>query len=138
MSTRLFDCLIIGGGPAGLSTALGLCRAVRTAVLFDSKAYRNSLIGHMHNVTTWDHANPLDYRTAARKELSGGRYDTVTLVDVAVRRVWKLDSGDFEITDATGKIWRGRKLVLATGVKDEIPPVQGFADCWPRSMWVDD
>lgn len=134
MSAPLFDCLIVGGGPAGLAAALGLSRAVRTAVLFDSQTYRNSLTEHMHNVSTWDHVNPGEYRTAARKELVGGRYDTVTLADVALRKIWKLESGEFEATDATGKTWRGRKLILATGVKDEIPSVQGYADCWPRSM----
>ncbi|EFR00296.1 thioredoxin reductase [Nannizzia gypsea CBS 118893] len=133
--TALFDCLIVGGGPAGLAAALGLCRAVRTAVVFDSQTYRNSLTEHMHNVSTWDHQQPADYRAAARRELTEGRYETVTLADVALRKVWKLDSGEFEATDAAGKTWRGRKLVLATGVKDEIPDVPGYADCWPRSIY---
>ncbi|GBF64179.1 thioredoxin reductase [Trichophyton mentagrophytes] len=131
----LFDCLIVGGGPAGLAAALGLCRAVRTAVVFDSQAYRNSLTEHMHNVSTWDHSQPRDYRAAARRELTEGRYNTVTLADVALRKVWQLDSGEFEATDAAGKVWRGRKLVLATGVKDEIPELPGYADCWPRSIY---
>ncbi|KAK2874948.1 hypothetical protein FQN49_001922 [Arthroderma sp. PD_2] len=134
MST-LFDCLIVGGGPAGLATALGLCRAIRTAVVFDSQTYRNSLTDHMHNVSTWDHTKPKDYRAAARRELTEGRYNTVTLADVALSKVWKLDSGEFEATDASGKTWRGRKLVLATGVKDEFPEVSGYADCWPRSIY---
>lgn len=133
----LFDCLIVGGGPAGLAAALGLCRAVRTAVVFDSQAYRNSLTEHMHNVSTWDHSQPRDYRAAARRELTEGRYNTVTLADVALRKVLQLDSGEFEATDAAGKVWRGRKLVLATGVKDEIPDLPGYADCWPKSMYVE-
>ncbi|KAF3483158.1 uncharacterized protein GIQ15_02482 [Arthroderma uncinatum] len=123
------------GGPAGLAVALGLCRAVRTAVVFDSQTYRNSLTDHMHNVSTWDHSKPQDYRAAARRELTEGRYNTVTLADVALRKIWKLESGEFEATDAGGKTWRGRKLVLATGVKDEIPDVPGYADCWPRSIY---
>ncbi|OAL64722.1 hypothetical protein A7C99_4156 [Trichophyton rubrum] len=131
----LFDCLIVGGGPAGLAAALGLCRAVRTAVVFDSQAYRNSLTEHMHNVSTWDHSQPRDYRAAARRELTEGRYNTVTLADVALRKVLQLDSGEFEATDAAGKVWRGRKLVLATGVKDEIPDLPGYADCWPKSIY---
>jgi thioredoxin reductase len=88
----------------------------------------------MHNVSTWDHAKPQDYRTAARRELTEGRYNTVTLADVALQKVYKLDSGEFEATDVGGKTWRGKKLVLATGVKDEIPAVLGYADCWPKSM----
>ncbi|RHZ61469.1 NAD(P)/FAD-dependent oxidoreductase [Aspergillus thermomutatus] len=133
--TTSYDCLIVGGGPAGLATALGLCRALRTAVVFDSLTYRNSLAEHMHNFPTWDHANPADYRAAARRELTEGRYGTVTLSDAALRRVWKLDSGEFEATDVTGKVWRGRKLVLATGVRDEIPSVPGYAACWPKSIY---
>ena len=133
MAAPLFDCLIVGGGPAGLAAALGLCRAIRTAVVFDSKSYRNPT-EHMHNVSTWEHANPHDYRLAARKELTEGRDNTVTLADVALRKIWKLDSGEFEATDAVGKVWKGRKLILATGVKDEIPELPGYADCWPKSM----
>ena len=48
------DVLIIGGGPAGLATALALCRARHTCVVFDSGTYRNSLCQYMHSVPPWD------------------------------------------------------------------------------------
>lgn len=127
------DVLIIGGGPAGLATALALCRARHTCVVFDSGTYRNSLCQYMHSVPTWDHADPALYRDAARKELTQ-RYTTVQLVDRRVLSVVKTDQGDFLATDEVGKTWTGRKLVLATGVKDAYPDLPGYGECWVTGM----
>ncbi|KAH0534017.1 hypothetical protein FGG08_007380 [Glutinoglossum americanum] len=136
MSTdQVFDCLIIGGGPAGLSTALGLSRILHTAVLFDSGVYRNRNSSHMHTVSTWDHKNPAEYRAAARKELTEGRYSSVQIKDVAVAKVEKLGDGFFKATDATGAEWMGKKLVLATGSKDEYLDIPGYGACWATGIY---
>lgn len=127
------DVIIIGGGPAGLSTALGLCRARHTAVVFDSGVYRNGLSQHVHTVPTWDHKDPSAYRLAAREELTG-RYDTVQVIDRAVRCVTKDADGNFIAVDGNDKRWVGRKLVLATGVQDLYPDIEGYADCWVTGM----
>jgi 2-polyprenyl-6-methoxyphenol hydroxylase-like FAD-dependent oxidoreductase len=79
------DVLIIGGGPAGLSTALSLCRARHTAVVFDSGTYRNDLLPHAR-LFHLGSRDPKKYREAARAELVG-RYRTVQLVDLAVTTV---------------------------------------------------
>jgi gliotoxin/aspirochlorine biosynthesis thioredoxin reductase len=129
------DVLIIGAGPGGLSLALGLARQLHTAVVFDSGSYRNSLGSHMHNVVTWDHEDPAVFRAAARKNILK-RYDTIQFQDVAVESVSKTPQGLFKAVDATGKSWMGRKLVLATGVKDILPDIDGYADCWARGMYV--
>lgn len=127
------DVLIIGGGPAGLATALSLCRARHTAVVFDSGTYRNDLYSHMHAFPTWDHADPKKYREAAHAELVG-RYRTVQLVDLAVKSVLRTEGGDFVALDAQGREWTGRKLVLATGVKDIFPEIPGYSECWVKGM----
>lgn len=132
-SDSVFDALIIGGGPAGLSTALTLCRALHTAVLFDSGVYRNGLSDHMHIVSTWDHQHPAEFRAAARKELSA-RYDSVRIEDCAIERVVKLENGLFKATDAKQRDWTGKKLVLATGSKDIFPDIPGYEDCWVKGM----
>jgi len=63
------DILIIGGGPAGLTSALTLVRQLYTVVLFDSGSYRNGSAVHMHTIPTWDHKDPKEFRAAARKDL---------------------------------------------------------------------
>lgn len=129
----LLDVLIIGGGPAGLSTATALVRQMYTAVVFDSGKYRNSAVQHMHNVPTWDHANPADFRAKAREDILK-RYDTISFEDVEVESVVKTTAGLFEATDSTGKKWLGRKLMLATGVTDVMPDIKGYKECWARGM----
>ena len=135
LETNAVDVLIVGGGPAGLSAALSLSRALYTTAIFDSGSYRNDLSHHVHMVPTWDHADPQVYRTQARQELVS-RYKTVQLVDHAVVSVKKDSSGSFLAVDATGKSWIGKKLVLATGVKDVFPNIDGYEDCWVKGMYV--
>ncbi|MCJ1396704.1 hypothetical protein MMC18_009596 [Xylographa bjoerkii] len=129
------DVLIVGGGPSGLSAALCLSRARYTTAIFDSSVYRNAESWHMHMVPTWDHKDPREYRAAARKELQT-RYHTTTFVDKAVISVIKTSAGGFEATDADGKVWSGKKLILAVGVKDILPDIPGYKECWVKGMYV--
>lgn len=99
------DVLIIGGGPAGLSTALSLSRLRLTAVLFDSGLYRNAATDYIHNISTWDHQDPTTYRPVARAELTNGRYKTVGFANMAIVSVPKDETGSFKAVDATGKEW---------------------------------
>ncbi|KAL3422107.1 thioredoxin reductase-like protein 1 [Phlyctema vagabunda] len=121
----LFDVLIIGGGPGGLSTATGLARQLYTAVVFDSGLYRNARAHYMHNVATWDHRSPAEFRAKARDDLLA-RYETIRFEDIKINNVAKMPSGTFQATDAAGKVWEGRKLVLATGVRDVPPDIDGY------------
>ncbi|KAI9644110.1 hypothetical protein NHQ30_007463 [Ciborinia camelliae] len=134
LKPSIVDALIIGSGPAGLAAALGLCRIRRTAVLFDSGKYRNGHVHHMHNVNTWDHASPSDYRSTALRELLDGRYNTVLFAKVTIQSVARSsEDGTFTATDETGKTWHGKKLIIATGVTDILPEIPGYTDCWSNS-----
>lgn len=130
----LLDVLIIGGGPAGLAVATGLARQLYTAVIFDSGVYRNALTKHMHNVPTWDHRDPAEFRAKALADLKA-RYDTVQLEKVQIEAVNKTRKGHFEATDSNGRVWTGRKLVLAMGAKDIPLDIPGYEDCWARGMY---
>ena len=87
----------------------------------------------MHMMPTWDHQDPKAYRKAARTELMT-RYDTVKLIDHAVKSVVKDGHGGFKATDTEGKEWSGKKLILASGVRDILPDIPGYDECWVKGM----
>ncbi|KAB8238036.1 thioredoxin reductase gliT [Aspergillus alliaceus] len=130
----LYDVLVIGGGPAGLSVVTGLARQLYRAVVFDSGVYRNSPTSHMHNVATWDHSPPADFRKAARERVLG-RYDTIEFENTEIKKVQKTDEGYFKAFDARDRAWTGRKLVLATGVRDIFPDIEGYGECWGTGIF---
>ena len=132
MSTEPLDAVVIGGGPAGVSAALTLARQMHPVVLFDSGEYRNGKARHMHTVAGWDDKDPKDFRAAARRDLQ--RYGHVQIADVAVVRVAKQADDLFEIEDAQGAVRRARKLVLAVGVEDLLPDIEGYKELWVTHM----
>jgi len=129
----IHDALILGAGPAGLSTALGLARQLYSVVVFDSQKYRNDPVDHMHNVLSWDHEAPSEFRASARANLLS-RYDTVSIRSIKVDSVVKTEDGYFEAMDCYGGKTVGRTVVLALGVTDLLPDLPGFAELWGRSM----
>lgn len=134
MATKLYDVLIIGGGPAGLTIATALARQVYSALVLDSGVYRNALSKHMHTVPGWDHVDPAEFRAKTRADLKK-RYDTIEFKSATITEVRKLDSGVFEAVDEQGTVYRGKKLGLGTGVRDMVEKeIEGYADCWARGM----
>ncbi|KAK6721183.1 hypothetical protein SNK04_000077 [Fusarium graminearum] len=143
--SQIIDALVIGGGPAGLGAALGLCRQNHSVVLLDSVSYRNTIDtipdNRMHMVATWDHRRPDEFRVAARKELQ--RYERFKYREVevvSVRQTTSTQSGKlealFNAKAADGTEYAARKLILATGVKDVFPKIEGFSECWAKGMYV--
>jgi thioredoxin reductase len=128
-----YDTIILGAGPAGLSTALGLARQFYSVVVFDSQKHRNDPADRMHNVLSWDHKPPSDFRASARANILS-RYDTVTIRSVKIDSLVKSKDGNFEATDCYGGKTVGRTVVLAMGVTDQLPDIPGFAGLWGRSM----
>lgn len=121
------DIAIVGGGPAGLQAALGAGRIRRDATVFDDGTYRNATVPHMHNVLTHDGTPPADFRAAARRELTA--YDTVTIRPERVETIER-DGTGFRLTLASGAVMSTYAVILATGVRDELPPVPGLQEVW--------
>lgn len=130
----MFDVIIIGGGPAGLSAALTLGRALRTTLLIDSGEYRNAPAAEMHNYLTRDGTPPDKLRAIAHAELS--RYSTIQIRNVAVDDARPLDEDNgFELMLADGDSVQARRLLLATGLADDLPPIEGIAKLWGRGVY---
>jgi thioredoxin reductase len=130
----MYDALVIGGGPAGLQAALTLGRMHRPTLLLDSGTYRNAPVDAMHNIVTNDGRDPAEFRAIVRGELE--QYADVEVRDVAASAVTRREDGTFSTTLADGTVVLSRAVVLATGVRDVMPDVPGFADQWGRTVHV--
>ena len=126
-----YDCLIVGGGPAGLSGALMLGRCRRSVLLCDAGEPRNSRSSALHGYLTRDGGNPAEFLRIAREEV--GQYPSVEFHRgkiVEVRRT----SGGFTALCEGGLQFTARKLLLATGVVDELPEIEGLSGLYGRSV----
>jgi thioredoxin reductase len=113
--TELLDCIVLGGGPAGLQAALTLARVRRSVALVDADGGRNASAPHMRNVVSRDGTPPAEFRAIARDQLAA--YSTVRLVEgEALAAEVRGDAVEVELEG--GERLRARFLVLGTGVAD--------------------
>ena len=123
----MYDAIVIGAGPAGLQAALTLGRMHRSTLLLDSGEYRNGTVLHMHNMIGADGMPPSELRATARAELA--EYDDVEIRDAAATSISGVE-GAFVVGVSDGTVAEGRRVVLATGVADDLPDVPGLHDLW--------
>jgi thioredoxin reductase len=128
----LYDVAIVGAGPAGLSAALLLGRCCRRVLVCDAGLPRNRASGSVNGFLGRDGIPPQDLRRAGRAELA--RYETVELRETVVLDVSPLGDG-FELLLADGIRARARKVLLATGVVDELPAIAGLPEFWGRGVF---
>ncbi len=117
------DVLVVGGGPAGLSCALLLGRCRRKVVVFDDGRPRNARARGVHGFLTREGMPPHALRWVAREQLAP--YD-VALHDEKVADVRRCVPRGFEVVLTSGAVVRGKKLVLATGMRDDLPAIEGL------------
>lgn len=122
------EIAVIGGGPAGLQAALTAARVHRRVTLFDDGRYRNATVAHMHNVAANDGTPPARFRATVRAELAA--YDTVEVREQRVESVTLVDGGGVRLTVADGSVLTAAVVVLATGMRDVLPDVEGLAALW--------
>jgi thioredoxin reductase len=136
---QILDAIIVGAGPAGLNAALAFARTRSTALVFDSREYRNEGIKHMHTVASRDHQDPYAFRSTALEQIES-RYDTVWFQQATITHATKALLGEeqyagFEVKDTAGTTYHGRKLILATGSKDIMPDIAGYKENWPGHIY---
>lgn len=130
-SENSFDVIIVGGSYAGLSAAMSLGRALRKVLVIDSGNPCNLQTPYSHNFLTQDGQPPAQIAALARAQVA--QYDTVKLHQGLALSGSKTDRG-FEIGTQSGELFIGRKLIFATGLKDIMPGIKGFSDCWGISI----
>ncbi|MEU1335321.1 NAD(P)/FAD-dependent oxidoreductase [Streptomyces sp. NPDC005865] len=128
---QTYDAVVIGGGAAGLSSALALGRSRRRVLVVDSGEPRNAPAAHMQGYLTRDGMPPAEFLAEGRRELR--RYG-VRLLSGEVSEVTPDGTGEFDVTLADGGTVHARRVVVATGLRDELPDVPGIADRWGRDV----
>lgn len=126
-----FDVIIVGGSYSGLSAAMSLGRSLREVLVIDSGLPCNRQTPHSHNFITHDGEKPAVISAKAKVQVDF--YDTVQFYNGLVVSAIKTENG-FEIKTESGKIFTSRKVLFATGVKDLLPEIDGFKECWGISV----
>jgi thioredoxin reductase len=128
---ELLDCIIVGGGPAGLNAGVVLGRCRRRVIIFDTATYRNQYSHGMHNYLTRDDILPMDFLKIAREEVD--KYG-VEIIRHKVVNARKNREGFFVVKDEQGTIHHSKKLLIATGLLDNVPDIPGFQELYGKSV----
>ncbi len=132
MSLSHVDVAIIGGSNAGLSAALALGRARRSVVVIDDSRPRNAPAGHAHNVYTRDGTPPGELRRIGREQLKPyGVHFFETLAQTV-----EGSKGAFRLAFGDGEALSAARILLATGVSDDLPEVPGLREQWGKSVFT--
>ena len=129
----MYDVIIVGGGPAGLSAALMLGRSRRRVLVCDTGRPRNAASRAMHGFLSRDGMAPQEFLAIARDQLS--QYDTVEVRRAEVVEAACRPDARFHVALADGSRLTARKLLIATGVVDNLPQIPGFAELYGRSVF---
>ena len=129
-SHQHWDVLIIGGGSAGLSAALILARARRRVLVLDAQEPRNRFAPHMHGVLSRDGYSPLDLVADGYREVraADGVIENARVVEA------RAIADGFEVVADSGARFTARRLIVATGIRDQLPDIPGLAEQWGRGV----
>jgi thioredoxin reductase len=128
---KKYDVVIIGGSYSGLSAAMALGRARRTVLIIDSGKPCNATAPHSHNFLTQDGVEPSMIADLGKRQVLA--YPSVTYVNGLVTAVNGSDY-KFQVSVSSGEVYTSHKLLFATGVKDILPEIPGFKECWGKSI----
>lgn len=126
-----YDVVIVGGGPGGLSAALALGRGRKRVLLCDSGPRRNAAATHIHNFVTRDGTPPEDFRAHGREQLA--HYPNVVVRSARVVGITGT-RGSFDVALEGGSV-QARRVLLCTGMIDELPDIPGFREMWGHTIF---
>ncbi len=128
--TTNWDVVVVGGGAAGLSAAVMLGRSRRSVVVIDAGDPRNAPAEHMHGFLGHDGLGPLELLTRGRAEVEryGGTVRSGEVVALGGSR------DDFTVTTTDGEDLHARRVVVTTGLTDELPDIPGLRERWGRDV----
>lgn len=125
------DVVVVGGGAAGLAAAMMLGRSRRSVVVVDAGEPRNAPAAHMHGYLGHDGASPAELLSIGRDEIR--RYG-VRVLERSRGEVSQLDAGRFVVHLTDGSDIHARRVLLATGLVDVLPEIEGLAEQWGRGV----
>ncbi|WP_020209109.1 NAD(P)/FAD-dependent oxidoreductase [Gilvimarinus chinensis] len=128
----MYDVIIIGGSYAGMAAAMPLLRARRKVAIIDAGVRRNRFASHAHGVLALDGKPPGEIAAEAKRQLLA--YPTLNWVDDSATGVIKNTSG-FEVKTHKRQTLHGARLIVATGVRDQLPEVPGLLERWGQSVF---
>lgn len=126
-----FDVIIIGGSYSGLAAGMALGRALRNVLIIDAGDPCNKQTPHSHNFLTNDGKPPKEIASLAKQQVR--IYSCVSFLNGLAIAGTKTPNG-FVIKIETGETFSSRKLIFATGIKDMMPHIPGFAESWGISV----
>ncbi|MFI5997038.1 MULTISPECIES: NAD(P)/FAD-dependent oxidoreductase [unclassified Streptomyces] len=129
--TETYEVVVVGGGTAGLSAALVLGRARRRTLVVDAGEPRNAPAAHLQGYLTRDGMPPAAFLAEGRREVEG--YGVEIVRDHAVDVV-RDGTGEFDVTLGSGRVVHARRLIVTTGLADELPAVPGVAERFGRDV----
>ena len=128
---RNFDVIIIGGSYSGLAAGMALGRALKHVLIIDSGKPCNRQTPYSHNFITQDGKTPKEIATLAKQQVE--KYDTVKFFSGIVNNGIKTKNG-FAIQTTSGEAFSAKKLIFATGIRDTMHDIEGYAECWGISV----
>jgi thioredoxin reductase len=126
------DCVIIGGGPAGLNATLVLGRSRRNVMVIDEGKPRNRVTRESHGYLTRDGITPGDFRAISRQEIT--KYPSVIFNESSVIEVVK-DENHFKLTTSKNQIVKSKKIIISTGLKEILPNVRNLDMYYGKSLF---
>ncbi len=126
-----FDVIIVGGSYSGLAAAMALGRAMKQVLIIDSGKPCNRQTPYSHNFITQDGKTPKEIATLAKQQVE--KYDTVKFFSGIVNNGIKTKNG-FAIQTTSGEAFSAKKLIFATGIRDIMHDIEGYAECWGISV----
>tara|TARA_Y100000768_G_scaffold388955_1_gene389271 strand:- start:21236 stop:22237 length:1002 start_codon:yes stop_codon:yes gene_type:complete len=132
VKNKKYDVLVIGGSHAGLSAAMALGRLRRSTLVVDAGKPRNQASEHANNLIGMDGIHPDIWRDKARADLK--KYKTIEIVSGKVIDVQKIGDS-FKAQLENGQEVQVRKLILAYGIKNKLPDIEGIWEHWGKSVF---